>query len=260
MKADLYNDFWRGIEELLIINDSNLKELSMQVGVPYTTLYYQYKNKKKPDMKLVFSLADNYDITPQQVLEGGVVGWKDPDCNYDSGKVLKAIQKAEIANAVKEGIENINELKNFDTSKQPIESGMLTIPFVSQTISAGYGKELLNPEDIEIQTVNIMEDLARGVPRESLLAARVKGDSMIDVYIYPDDIVVFAKGIISGDGIYVLSIDNEVMVKRLVFDRLNHTVLIISENKKYPQREAKDDNQSLRIMGKVVGWIHANSV
>ena len=66
------------------------------------------------------------------------------------------------------------------------------------------------PEDIEIQTVNIMEDLARGVPRESLLAARVKGDSMIDVYIYPDDIVVFAKGIISGDGIYVLSIVNDV--------------------------------------------------
>lgn len=260
MKADLYNDFWRGIEELLIINNSNLKELSMQVGVPYTTLYYQYKNKKKPDMKLVFSLADNYDITPQQVLEGGVVDWKNPDLNSDREKVSKAIRKAEIADAVKEGIEDINELKNFDIQNQPIESGMLKIPFVSQTISAGYGEELLAPEDIEFKVINIMDNFARGVPKNSLLAAKVKGDSMIDVYIYPEDIVIFANGIISGDGIYVLSIDNEVMVKRLVFDRLNHTILIISENKKYPQREAKDDNQSLRIMGKVVGWIHANSV
>ena len=257
MKTDSYDDFWRGIDELLIINDSNLKELSEQTGMPYTTLYYQYKNKKKPDMKLVFSLAETYDITPQEVLEGGIVGWKEDNSD---GRLARLTRNVEIGNAVEAGIEDPTEITKLNLEKHYNEFGLIKIPFVPQKISAGYGEELLNPEDVEIQTINIMEDLARGVPRESLLAARVKGDSMIDIYIYPDDIVVFAKGIISGDGIYVLSIDNEVMVKRLVFDRLNHSVLIISENKKYPQREAKDDNQSLRILGKVVGWIHANSV
>lgn len=258
MKTDSYLNFWRNVEDILILNELTLKDLSKMTDVPYTTLYYQYKHQSKPDIEFVSLLANYFNLSIEQLLYSKIVGdfshtdeELDNDENYQNSHLRVAVN--EMLDATAEGIETGDNNINDDT-------GLIKIPFVPQKISAGYGEELLNPEDVEIQTINIMEDLARGVPRDSLLAARVKGDSMIDVYIYPDDIVVFAKGIISGDGIYVLSIDNEVMVKRLVFDRLNHSVLIISENKKYPQREAKDDNQSLRILGKVVGWIHANSV
>lgn len=229
--------FKTNLASIMFANGQTLKDLAKAIKIPYSTFYYQFHHLSAMTEETVRKIAEYYEI-PFDSLLSDIHAFSG---NYSSREVIKAIGDSE-GFAAEDGY------------------GLITIPFVQQKISAGYGEELLNPEDIEIQTVNIMEDLARGVPRESLLAARVKGDSMIDVYIYPDDIVVFAKGIISGDGIYVLSIDNEIMVKRLVFDRLNHTVLIISENKKYPQREAKDDNQSLRIMGKVVGWIHANSV
>ena len=230
--------FKSNLAQLLYANEMTLKDLANDIGVPYSTFYYQYHHLSAMNNDTVEKIAKSLDVEVDSLLHD--IHITSPH-SYDEPPLNVSIGDAE----------------GFANEKG---YGLITIPFIPQKISAGYGEELLNPEDVEIQTINIMEDLARGVYRESLLAAKVKGDSMIDVYIYPDDIVVFAKGIISGDGIYVISIDNEVMVKRLVFDRLNHSVLIISENKKYPQREAKDDNQSLRILGKVVGWIHANSV
>ena len=228
MKTDSYLNFWRNVEDILILNELTLKDLSKMTDVPYTTLYYQYKHQSKPDIEFVSLLANYFNFSIEQLLYSKIVGdfshtdeELDNDENYQNSHLRVAVN--EMLDATAEGIETGDNNINDDT-------GLIKIPFVPQKISAGYGEELLNPEDVEIQTINIMEDLARGVPRDSLLAARV------------------------------LSIDNEVMVKRLVFDRLNHSVLIISENKKYPQREAKDDNQSLRILGKVVGWIHANSV
>ena len=240
-----YMNFWENIDALLDRHHITLKELSKETNIPYTTLYNQAKRISKPDISFVCSVAEQFNYPIEILLMGDIYEVDKPELDNEIELLIDSIKKPTTKN---------NNTINTHTA------GLISIPFVQQKISAGYGEELLNPEDVEIQTINIMEDLARGIPRESLLAARVKGDSMIDIYIYPDDIVVFAKGIISGDGIYVLSIDNEVMVKRLVFDRLNHSVLIISENKKYPQWEAKDDNQSLRILGKVVGWIHANSV
>ena len=241
MKFDS-EQFTANLDVLLFVNELSLKDLAKEINVPYSTFYYQYKHPSALSTETLDKIANYFGTTVDSLTSG-------------SYALPSGVSGDDISDFMKNGWSTHPKMSvptNF--------YGELTIPFVPQKISAGYGEEILNPDDVEIQTINIMQDLARGVPRESLLAARVKGDSMIDVYIYPDDIVVFANGIISGDGIYVLSIDNEVMVKRLVFDRLNHSVLIISENKKYPQREAKDDNQSLRILGKVVGWIHANSV
>lgn len=235
------SNFASNLSIRLFLRNMTIKDLAKEIDVPYSTFYYQVKHPSALSNDTISKLASYFDISPEALMTERL--------DSPNGNTVQAV------------FDRYKETGFLVESKtKRLLKDQITIPFVPQKISAGYGEELLNPEDVEIQTINIMEDLARGVPRESLLAARVKGDSMIDIYIYPDDIVVFAKGIISGDGIYVLSIDNEVMVKRLVFDRLNHSVLIISENKKYPQREAKDDNQSLKILGKVVGWIHANSV
>ena len=229
--------FKNNVAAILFYEGLTLKELAKAIGMPYSTFYYQFHHLSAMSEETVNKIADYLGITAKSLKED-IHAWPSDA-------------------SVREVLKTIGDSEGFAKENG---YGEMTIPFIPQKISAGYGEEIFNVNDAEIKTINIMQDLARGVPRDSLLAARVKGDSMIDVYIYPDDIVVFANGIISGDGIYVLSIDNEVMVKRLVFDRLTHSVLIISENKKYPQREAKDDNQSLRILGKVVGWIHANSV
>ena len=89
-----------------------------------------------------------------------------------------------------------------------------------------------------------------------LTAAEVKGDSMIGVCIYPGDTVIFSRGMIEGDGIYVLSLAGDILVKRLQFNALKNELTIISENTKYQPQTVNADIDGLRILGKVVGWIH----
>lgn len=130
----------------------------------------------------------------------------------------------------------------------------ITIPFVNQKLSAGTGEDYLSDEDIETRTINISEYLARGIDKATLLAAEARGDSMIDERIYSGDIVIFSRGLIRQEGIYVINYAGDLMVKKLAFDALNNTVDIISGNSNYPTRTVEADN--IAILGKVVGWIH----
>ena len=130
----------------------------------------------------------------------------------------------------------------------------ITIPFVNQKLSAGTGEDYLSDSDIETKTINISEYLARGIDKATLLAAEVRGDSMVDERIYSGDIVIFSRGLIRQEGIYVINYAGDLMVKKLAFDALNNTVDIISGNGNYPTRTVEADN--IAILGKVVGWIH----
>ena len=130
----------------------------------------------------------------------------------------------------------------------------ITIPFVSQKLSAGTGENYLSDDDIEVRTINISAYLARGIDKATLLAAEVRGDSMIEENIYSGDIVIFSRGLIRQEGIYVINYAGDVLVKKLAFDALNNTIDIISGNRHYPTKTVDADN--VAILGKVVGWIH----
>lgn len=135
-------------------------------------------------------------------------------------------------------------------------SGMLIIPFISQKISAGYGESELSDDCLEVRTINVLAGMIHGGNKSMLTAAEVKGDSMIGVCIYPGDTVIFSRGMIEGDGIYVLSLAGDILVKRLQFNALKNELTIISENTKYQPQTVNADIDGLRILGKVVGWIH----
>jgi repressor LexA len=78
---------------------------------------------------------------------------------------------------------------------------------------------------------------------------RVKGDSMIDAGIYPDDIVVVEKRTSANVGdIVVAVVDSEFTLKRL--DRKRGRVVLRPENKVYPVIRPKGE---LEIFGVVVG-------
>ena len=136
------------------------------------------------------------------------------------------------------------------------DTGILTIPFVTQKISAGLGEEELPDDCLEVRSIDILASMAKGISKKVLTAAEVKGDSMIEANIYPGDIVIFARGRIEGDGIYVLALAGEVLVKRLQFDALSNELEIISMNRNYKPRTVSADADGLRILGKVVGWFH----
>ena len=146
--------------------------------------------------------------------------------------------------------------------KQPLNDeedipGFISVPFISQKISAGYGEDFLLDDSITLKRIQIPESMARGVSDKStLVSAEVKGDSMIDANIYPGDYVFFSKGMIKGEGIYVIAFAGDIMVKRLSFDGGQNRLTIISENRNYPVRTVDADTDGVRILGKVIGWIH----
>lgn len=140
-------------------------------------------------------------------------------------------------------------------------TGLLTIPFISQKLSAGPGEDYLPEECMEVRTIDVLACMLRGVEdRSTLVCAEAKGDSMVGARIYSGDYVVFSRGLVNEEGIYVLSLCGDVLVKRLSFDKLDNKLSIISENPKYPVKTVDADDPNVRILGKVVGWIHAEPV
>ena len=187
---------------------------------------------------------------------------------YTSGSMITRIEKGEInltteklheiANAldVKPGV-----LMGWTAPSYDKSTGLLTIPFISQKLSAGPGEDYLPDECMEVRTIDVLACMLRGVEdRSTLVCAEAKGDSMIGAHIYSGDYVVFSRGLVNEEGIYVLSLRGDVLVKRLAFDKLDNKLSIISENPKYPVKTVDADDPDVRILGKVVGWIHAEPV
>jgi len=148
-------------------------------------------------------------------------------------------------------------LPNGDTVFVDGEEPTIVVPVAPQRISAGNGEEFL-PASQFVGKIRILERMARGIDQAHLIAAQVKGDSMTGVQIFEGDLVVFAMGVVMENGLYVVSMRNDVLVKRLEFNPITNEVRIISENPRYAPivTQATDDN--LRILGKVVGWIHVH--
>ena len=82
---------------------------------------------------------------------------------------------------------------------------------------------------------------------------RVTGDSMADIGIFENDIVIVDKSINPSDGkIVIAAVDNQFTIKRLKY--INKRLYLISENKKYPPIEIKSEND-LHICGVVTGMV-----
>jgi repressor LexA len=83
---------------------------------------------------------------------------------------------------------------------------------------------------------------------------RVKGDSMIDVGIFEDDLLAVHRTPDAQNGqIVVARIDEEVTVKRLQRTRSKHQLLLLPENPRYSPIEVDLREQEFAIEGISVG-------
>jgi len=132
------------------------------------------------------------------------------------------------------------------------------LPVLSQKVAAEYGTELIE----KIRTgeyIPVMKRLVAAYDSKSLRAVEVSGDSMTDVNLMNGDIVIFSQNLVAGNGIYVISVDGEALVKRLEIDKFQRVIRIHSENIKYPEPNIVPfDNDVMRIEGKVVAWFHCH--
>jgi SOS-response transcriptional repressor LexA len=138
-----------------------------------------------------------------------------------------------------------------------VDGDLCLLPILSQKIAAGQGQAVL--EDVEVVgELPFFRRMLRGGKPCGARALEVRGDSMTGVNLFDGDIVIFVPGEIRGDGIYVLKVGDEMVVKRVEFDNLKGRIHIISENPKYHERVESLDGQLISVVGKVYGWVHAH--
>jgi phage repressor protein C with HTH and peptisase S24 domain len=80
---------------------------------------------------------------------------------------------------------------------------------------------------------------------------------MTDEKINDGDIVIFHPELREGNAIYVVSIGNALVVKRVDFDGVNQSLTLISANPAYPPRHfSGPEMETIRIAGRVIASIH----
>lgn len=123
------------------------------------------------------------------------------------------------------------------------------LPLYSSKVQAG----IPAPADDYLESkLDLNEYLIRH-PTATFLV-RVAGDSMIDVGIHEDDMLVVDKCITPGDGkIVVVAVDGQLTVKRLKY--IDKKVYLVAENKNYPPIKIRSAND-LHIWGVVTSVIH----
>lgn len=150
------------------------------------------------------------------------------------------------------------DIRNQRGQPEQINSfDVVPIPVFSQKVAAGNGQEVLSDSDI-IGTIPFLKRMLRGITPLRARAVEVRGDSMTGIQLFDGDMVVFIPGEIHGDGIYVIRIMNDLYVKRVEFDPVSQKIRIMSENPRYPDRIESADGQTVEVVGKVYGWIHAH--
>ncbi len=132
----------------------------------------------------------------------------------------------------------------------------VVVEMTSLRLSAGPGQEWTDAS-VTGEKLCIPKRVARRYPHNSDFAgAQVIGDSM-EPTLHDGEPVVYVREFIQGDGIYVLAVNGELLVKRLQFDRIFNRLHNISDNTKYrPVEIPLEGLDNVRILGKVVIWVH----
>ncbi len=134
-------------------------------------------------------------------------------------------------------------------------SDVVEIEFVRQEAAAGRGAEI--DEYAEHERIPVLRSFVAPRKPERVRAVEVRGDSMTGIGLDDRDVVFFSPDEKSGDGVHVISIGSQLLVKRLHFDPIARAVEVISENPQYaPRRVEGPDLDQFRVEGRVIGWMH----
>jgi len=125
---------------------------------------------------------------------------------------------------------------------------VVRVPLLAARLGAGPGDQA---DDARAGTYPLFADdaAALGHPRVHLRAARVRGDSMSPL-LHDGDTVVLVRDPEARDGMCVIVLGGEVMVKRVQWAPAGR-LRIVSENPAYAPIEVGPDDD-VRVIGRVV--------
>lgn len=167
---------------------------------------------------------------------------------------------------LKDGIGEAPTVAGRQVVAIPDRPDIVPIPVCSLTFSAGPGCEPLADWQVEEQD-SIYYPLSyfqtRGLDPKDCVFARVSGDSMSPT-IEDDDLILVEKfnetrlgAVPINDGkIYVLSVDNDMRVKRI--RKVKNGVEIVSDNPEWANESYTGDECALiRVYGRVIGSVRS---
>jgi SOS-response transcriptional repressor LexA len=136
-----------------------------------------------------------------------------------------------------------------------LESDTVEIEVLDQEAAAGRGREV--EDHPERRYFQVPTSLIAPHRTDRLQAVYVTGDSMIEAHICDGDIAIFHPGITEGNGIFVVSVGNTLVVKRVDRDPSNQAIILISANPAYePRRFTGAELDAIRVAGRVVACYH----
>lgn len=155
-----------------------------------------------------------------------------------------------IARALKVSIDYLFTGVHTNAELKEIDPNVFMIPVLNQKLSAGKG-EMSQDYDVSHGVVKVPSSLRRY--GKNIASLPVHGDSM-EPTISNGDLVVCDCCGWDGEGIYAIRLNNDCFIKRL--SKSSKSLLIISDNPKYPQREEPLESEAIQIIGKAHAVLH----
>ena len=227
MEVDI-DGFGDRVKEL--IGSESVQSFAQKCGIPGSSLR-NYLNGRVPGIDIAAKIA-NATGSP---LEWLISGHDGPDRGYDF--VVKATDGR---------VAVIQE-------KVSTPRGFALIPRLDIQASAGSGSLALSEEPLEYLAFQADWLRGRGINPEAARILTARGDSMEET-IRDGDVLLVDTSIdrIRDNSIYIVVLGDMVLVKR-IHGRTNGTVLLISDNSRYPTEEVtRGEAEQLHIAGRVM--------
>lgn len=229
-------EFWIRVEGLRKASNLTRKELSKIIAVSPKTVDNWVARNIIPAGDKCLSISNTLTTSIEFLLTGNGLALPDEDCARNN------LMHRQSSNQI---------------TLQKNEEPTFLVPIIPHIISTKLDKDFLSSMGTD-NYVRILQRMVKGIDPERLIAAIVKGDSMTGVQIFSGDVVIFAREYLDENGLYVVSLRGEVLVKRIEFERIHSQVVVISENKNYRAITVDANDEGVQILGKVVGWIHCH--
>jgi len=241
----------------------NKTDFSEHFNIDYPHLNEFFKNKRVFDIEANYGKLEKIGISIKWFItgEGEMLSNKNNSFDNNGVQIINGINTGKIENNVDLNKDNFNLQKNkFSISKDEInltDKDIIKVPILEIQASAGYGIEGIdNPVIVEYLPIP-KKDLTY---TQNINAIEISGDSMLPTF-KSGDLVIFAKRIITSDGLYIINRDGKIYFKKLQFMRDNK-VLIKSLNPDYVSEEINlnEDADYFGIIGRVFKHISFNEV
>ena len=141
------------------------------------------------------------------------------------------------------------------TKAREAANGFVMLPLYDVAVSAGHGATLFDGQPIDWLSFspNFLRQLTSQQP-DQLAGLAVRGDSMDPTLSHGDHILIdLTCTAPTIDGVYVIKMDQALLVKRLQMNFASRCVTVISDNSKYAAiKNVKCD--AIQVVGRVI-WL-----